>query len=174
MELLKKNMPANLVIATPHTAYWADKAYPCATGQGGIATTKQEGDGVTPVGYFPLRHVFYRPDRVVLETALPSSPLTLSCGWCDDPASPFYNQYVRTPFPSSHETLWREDDVYDIIVVVGYNDDPIIKGAGSAIFIHVARDGFTPTKGCVAFTRRDLIKILSQLTPQSHLLIKAC
>lgn len=103
-------------------------------------------------------------------TALPVIPLTPTDGWCDDPnASQNYNRLVTLPYTFSHEKLWREDYVYDLIVVVGYNDDPVMPNKGSAIFMHLARDGYTPTEGCVALAKKDLLEILKNTGLQSHL-----
>lgn len=103
----------------------------------------------------------YRPDRVEApETGLPVRCIFENDGWCDDPAHDDYNRLIARPHPASHEALWRDDHVYDVIVEVGYNDDPPIPGRGSAIFMHVERDGYTPTEGCVALALDDLLGIL--------------
>lgn len=113
-----------------------------------------------------MRQVFWRADRMASpETALPADALIPEAGWCDDPASPFYNLPVMLPFPMSHEKLWREDSVYDLIVVLGYNDAPILPGKGSAIFLHLARPDYSPTEGCVACTREDLLALLKAAKP---------
>ncbi len=82
-------------------------------------------------------------------------------GWCDDRADFRYNQRIKMPFLAHHEDLWREDEIYDVLIPIGYNDDPIVRGRGSAIFLHIARDGCPPTDGCVALLREDLSKLLS-------------
>lgn len=156
------------------TAYLNGKTYRCSLGAAGVSENKKEGDEKTPVGDFPLRKVFYRPDRLAkheLQTGLPSQAMSQSSAWCDDIHSPFYNQFVKLPFTPSHEALWRDDHVYDIVVVVGYNDHPIIKEKGSAIFLHIAREGYTPTAGCVAFSKNDLLAILKQLGPKAHVTV---
>lgn len=139
----------------------------CALGRGGVRADKREGDGATPAGRFPLRRVLYRPDRLAAppETALPCRPLRPADGWCDDPADPRYNRPVDLPYPASHERLWREDEIYDIVGVLGHNDDPVVPGAGSAIFLHVARPDYAPTAGCVALAREDLLRLLSACGP---------
>jgi len=137
--------------------------YPCVLGTGGIKTEKTEGDGVTPAGTFTLRRVFYRFDRLPPpQTRLIVRELTPTDGWCDDPNHKKYNQLVSLPFAGSHEDLWREDGIYDIIVELGYNDDPPIPPLGSAIFMHIARDNGEPTQGCVALAREDLLSILEK------------
>jgi L,D-peptidoglycan transpeptidase YkuD (ErfK/YbiS/YcfS/YnhG family) len=146
--------------------------YTCAYGKGGIVMDKVEGDGGTPIGTFPFRQVFYRPDRIPIpKTILPVIPLTPEMGWCDDVADPMYNQLVALPYTGRHELLWRDDHVYDVILVVGYNDDQIIPGKGSAIFIHVMRENYQPTQGCLAFSIPDLCEILSKLSLTSKLIV---
>ncbi|CAK0767011.1 L,D-transpeptidase catalytic domain [uncultured Gammaproteobacteria bacterium] len=144
----------------------------CALGRSGLVADKREGDGGTPIGRFPLRRVLYRPDRVpVPATALPVTMLTPADGWCDDPADPAYNQPVQLPFAASHERLWRDDHIYDLIVVLGHNDQPVIAGRGSAIFLHLTRDDHAPTAGCVALALADLSAVLAQAGPESVMVI---
>jgi L,D-peptidoglycan transpeptidase YkuD (ErfK/YbiS/YcfS/YnhG family) len=140
----------------------------CALGRGGVRADKREGDGATPVGRFPLRRVLWRADRLPRpDTDLPIQPIRPDDGWCDAPTDPAYNQPVRRPHPSSHESLWREDGVYDVIVVIGHNDDPIVPGLGSAVFLHVARPDWRPTAGCVALALSDLLDLVKNCGPGS-------
>lgn len=128
------------------------------------AAGKREGDGASPIGAWPARRVWYRPDRgSAPETGLPVIAMRPSDGWCDAPGHPDYNRWVSLPFPASHEPLWREDDVYDLVIELGYNDDPPVPGRGSAIFLHVAREGYPPTEGCAALAGKDLREVLKQL-----------
>lgn len=146
---------------------------PCALGRGGIQPTKREGDGVTPVGDWPIRRVLYRPDRVdTPETALPVRPIAPDDGWCDAPADTNYNRPVKKPYPASHEDLWREDHLYDIIVILGHNDDPPVPHAGSAIFLHVAKPDFGPTEGCVALPLETLQRFLRTCRPGDRLSVR--
>lgn len=153
-----------------------DRMLPCALGKGGCvpADRKREGDGCTPIGVFPLRHLMYRPDRwnTVPETALSVQALRPEDGWCDDPMDPAYNRPVQLPYPAGHEKLWRDEAVYDLIVDLGYNDAPPQPGQGSAIFLHIARDGYTPTEGCVALSREDLVWLLRRCGPQTVMEIR--
>ena len=138
----------------------------CALGKGGLkpAAAKREGDGASPIGAWPARRVFYRPDKgPPPETGLPAIGLKPEDGWSDDPAELSYNLLVPLPCRGSHERLWREDGVYDLIVELGYNDDPPVAGRGSAIFMHIARDGHAPTEGCVALSEPDLREVLKRL-----------
>ena len=136
---------------------------PCILGRGGVisAEQKREGDGASPLGIWPMRRVFYRPDRLNRpETALPIVPLTPRDGWCDSPEHPLYNRPVRLPFEASHEQLWREDHVYDVIVELGHNDAPVRANYGSAIFMHLMRDDKKPTQGCIALDPADMSEML--------------
>lgn len=135
----------------------------CALGRSGVigAKDKREGDGASPVGMWPIRRVLYRPDRgPAPKTALPVQSIAPDDGWCDAPGDAAYNQPVKRPYAASHEALWREDGVYDVIVVLGYNDDPVIPGKGSAIFLHLARQNYEPTEGCVALASEDMARFL--------------
>jgi L,D-peptidoglycan transpeptidase YkuD (ErfK/YbiS/YcfS/YnhG family) len=141
---------------------------PCALGRAGVIAQneKTEGDGKSPIGSYPLRQVFYRPDRVSFPvSALPVTALSPELGWCDDPTHARYNKLVRLPFGASHEKLWRDDAIYDLIMVIGHNDDPVVTKKGSAVFVHVARDGFTPTEGCVALARPAMQSLLRLIQP---------
>jgi L,D-peptidoglycan transpeptidase YkuD (ErfK/YbiS/YcfS/YnhG family) len=147
--------------------------HPCILGRGGIRTDKREGDGVTPAGAFPLRRILYRPDRLAPpSTFLPVAPLRESDGWCDDPADPLYNRQVSLPYPASAESMWRSDRLYDIVVVLGYNDDPVISGLGSAIFIHLTDPQGCPTAGCIALELDDLQRLLSRCSPATRIVIR--
>lgn len=157
-----------------HRLRWPGGSARCAIGRGGIRPDKREGDGGTPVGAFPLRRLLYRPDRLAPPaTALPAGAIAPDDGWCDDPAHPDYNRPVRLPFAAGHEVLWREDAIYDLIVVLGHNDDPPVPGLGSAVFLHVAKSGYEPTAGCVALARDDLLALLAVCRPGDRLVVPA-
>src|ERR1700689_3465479 len=131
-----------------------------ALGLGGVRRDKQEGDGATPVGLLPLR-VLYRADRVPpTECVVPIEPIVPTDGWCDDPAQADYNRMIRLPHEGSHEELWRQDELYDLVGVLGWNDAPVQRGRGSAIFLHVARPDYAPTEGCIALALADLRMVL--------------
>lgn len=147
-----------------------EKRWRCVLGAGGVREDKVEGDAATPAGEFPLRRIYFRNDRLVLpKVGLPARPIAEHDGWCDDPRSPSYNRLVRIPNDWSHEKMWREDSLYDLVVVVGYNDDPPEGEWGSAIFLHIAREDFSPTHGCIAFAREDLMELLPLLSPTTRL-----
>jgi L,D-peptidoglycan transpeptidase YkuD (ErfK/YbiS/YcfS/YnhG family) len=153
---------------------WANRTYRCAVGRGGVRIDKREGDGATPVGRFPLRRVLYRPDRLSAPgRRLPIAPLARVDGWCDDPDDPQYNRPVRLPYAARHEELWRADALYDIVVIIGHNDAPVVAGLGSAIFMHLASEDYRPTEGCVALARQDLLDVLAGAGPDTVLEVGA-
>ena len=142
------------------------RTYRCALGRSGVTGKKVEGDGATPAGRFALRRVLYRADRLARPgTRLPAAAVEPDQGWCDDPAERLYNQPIRRPFAGSHEILWRDDSLYDVIIVLGHNDSPPVPGRGSAIFIHVARPDYGPTEGCIALELGDLLEVLARCGP---------
>lgn len=144
----------------------------CALGRAGIRSRKREGDGATPRGRFRFESAFYRPDRTARpRTALRLRPTGECDGWCDAANDPNYNRYVRHPYPASAEHLWRRDGLYDVVAVLSYNRHPRRRGAGSAIFMHVAAPGLSPTEGCVALTRRDLLKVLPHVGRRTRIVI---
>lgn len=160
--------------ATTGHIRWPGGAARCALGRSGISAAKREGDGATPAGRFALRHLLFRPDRrAAPRTGLVVRPLSPADGWCDEPGHPSYNRPVDLPFPASHERLWLEDAIYDLIVILGHNDAPPAAGAGSAVFLHLARPGLTPTAGCVALLLPDLLALLRDCRPGDALAIAA-
>jgi L,D-peptidoglycan transpeptidase YkuD (ErfK/YbiS/YcfS/YnhG family) len=132
-----------------------------ALGRGGVRADKREGDGATPVGVMPLRRVLYRADRVSSpECGVPCEPIAPNDGWCDDANERDYNRLIRLPHDGHYEELWRQDALYDVVGVLGWNDAPVVKGRGSAIFLHVARPDYAPTEGCIALALDDLRRVL--------------
>ena len=154
---------------------WPAREARAALGKGGVlpAAQKREGDGSTPLGVWRLRRVLYRPDKGPPPiTALPVQAIHREDGWCDAPEDPAYNRPVALPYPASAERMWREDDLYDLAVVLGHNDDPVMPGMGSAIFLHLARPDYAPTEGCVALRRADLEALLAVACPGDALEIR--
>lgn len=144
----------------------------CALGRGGRGVKGGEGDGVTPLGRWPIRQVFWRPDRLAKPlTALPISPLTPELGWCDAPGDANYNRPVRLPYAASHERMWRQDALYDLVAVLGYNDAPRAQGRGSAIFLHLAHPDYRPTEGCIALSRAAMLRLLAIAAPGDAILV---
>jgi L,D-peptidoglycan transpeptidase YkuD (ErfK/YbiS/YcfS/YnhG family) len=146
----------------------------CALGEGGVVAgaDKREGDGASPAGLWPLRLVLYRPDRGdAPATRLPIRALAPHDGWCDAPDDENYNRLIPLPYSARAERLWREDGLYDLIAVIAHNVAPVVPGAGSAIFLHVARADYAPTRGCVALARPDLKTLLAAASPGDALAI---
>ena len=140
-------------------------ALPCALGRSGRTAFKREGDGATPIGSFAVLNLYKRGDRPLraVRSLLPTRRTRLSDGWCDAPGDPAYNRPVRLPHRASAETMWREDRLYDAVVVLDYNVQPRARNRGSAIFLHVAKPGFPPTEGCIALAPRDMARVLPHL-----------
>jgi len=160
-------------MGNPAQAAYRGRTYACAIGRSGIATQKIEGDGASPPGRFHLLRILYRPDRVDCpDSRLNAIALQTGDGWCDDPAHPDYNRQVKLPHPARCEKLWRDDGLYDIVVVTSHNDDPVVPGVGSGIFVHVAGSPDYPaTEGCIAFAREDLLAILADWQPETDALV---
>jgi L,D-peptidoglycan transpeptidase YkuD (ErfK/YbiS/YcfS/YnhG family) len=169
-------MENNIVIKKKGEAYiveYGEAFFYCVIGKNGVTSDKKEGDWMTPVGTFNIQEVFYRKDRVeAFPCDFELNPISEDDGWCDDSVSPEYNHFVKIPYPFSTENLWREDDLYDIVVVLDYNSDPVIPGKGSAIFIHIAKEGMQYTKGCVALKKDDLIKLLDLIHKDTQVQIQ--
>jgi L,D-peptidoglycan transpeptidase YkuD (ErfK/YbiS/YcfS/YnhG family) len=145
----------------------------CAIGAASISRHKREGDNATPAGHFRLIEGFFKPGigrRPA--TPLPFRPIPKTLGWCEDPAAPSYNRPVRLPSQAGHETMWRDDGLYDLVIVLDYNMRPRRRNLGSAIFLHCARPGFTPTAGCVALSAADLRKLLPRLARSAKLIVR--
>ena len=144
----------------------------CAVGKRGIGIKKKEGDFVTPIGLFKIKYILYRKDRVKnLKTLLKKIPITKKIGWCDDPKSKKYNQLLKILNKNSFEKLYKVDNVYDIIIVLNYNMNPIKKNKGSAIFIHIAKKNYKKTEGCVAIRKIDLLKVIKDLKKNTRVKI---
>ncbi len=152
----------------------AGKIFPCALGKTGTiaASLKREGDGKTPIGDWHIRKIYYRADKI----EKPISPFETieikeNFGWCDDKDDENYNKFILHPYKASAEKLWREDDLYDVCVVLGHNDSPIVKGMGSAIFLHIAKKDYSHTEGCVAINLENMLFLLKNSTKDSVIII---
>ena len=143
----------------------------CAIGKKGIGNKKKEGDLITPIGVFSIKYVLYRKDRVKVLTKLKKKVIKKNMGWCDDPKSSHYNKLVKLPFAHKYEKLYKKENIYDIILVLNYNMNPIKKSKGSAIFIHVSKINYKRTEGCVAIKKLNLIKLLRKINPKTKVKI---
>jgi L,D-peptidoglycan transpeptidase YkuD (ErfK/YbiS/YcfS/YnhG family) len=136
----------------------------CALGKAGIKKKGKEGDNVTPRGVFKITRMYYRPDKIKnIITTIKKIKIRKNMAWCDDPSSNLYNQQIKLPNKFSHEKLYRNDNLYDLILVLNYNTNPIIKSKGSAIFVHIAKSSYKETKGCIALKRKHLIELISKI-----------
>ena len=144
----------------------------CALGKAGIKKKEKEGDNVTPKGTFKITKMYYRPDKIKNITSLVKKiKIKNNMGWCDDPSSNLYNRQIKLPNKFGHEKLYRKDNLYDLILVLNYNINPIIKNKGSAIFIHVAKNSYKKTKGCIALKKKHLIELVSKIKKNTKIKI---
>jgi L,D-peptidoglycan transpeptidase YkuD (ErfK/YbiS/YcfS/YnhG family) len=139
----------------------------CALGRSGVTHLKREGDGATPAGRLRLLSLILRPDRgPPPRSALAARVMRPDDGWCEDETSGRYNRQIRLPASDGHETMWRGDNLYDVLGVLDWNLSPRVRGRGSAIFLHLARPGYGPTAGCIALCRRDITLLLAAAGPR--------
>jgi L,D-peptidoglycan transpeptidase YkuD (ErfK/YbiS/YcfS/YnhG family) len=144
----------------------------CALGKNGIKKKIKEGDNITPKGIFRITKIYYRHDRIGnLKTLIKKTKIKKNIGWCDDSKSNFYNQQIKLPYKFNYEKLYRNDRIYDLLAVLNYNTNPVVKNKGSAIFIHIARNNYKPTAGCVALKKGDLIKLLQTIKKNTKIKI---
>ncbi|MCY4445176.1 MAG: L,D-transpeptidase family protein [Rhodobacteraceae bacterium] len=163
---------ADLITVSQWGAHCLNRFLPCSVGLKGIKTKKQEGDKATPSGNFTLGPIFYRPDRINPRGVnMPKVQIRRDSLWSDDGNDEFYNQLVHSfsPWPFSHEKLFRPDPLYDMVIPVHYNSIAPIAGKGSAIFLHIWRGPRIPTEGCIAFCREDLLWLCRVITPSTQI-----
>jgi L,D-peptidoglycan transpeptidase YkuD (ErfK/YbiS/YcfS/YnhG family) len=145
----------------------------CSLGKGGIGKKEKEGDNITPKGNYKIVKIFYRNDRVKkIHSNFKLFKIKKNMGWCDDPKSKKYNQLVKIPNKYKYEKLNRKDEIYDLVLVLDYNMEPIIKNKGSAIFIHVANKNYKPTVGCIGLKKIDLIYLISKIQLKDKITIQ--
>lgn len=162
-----------IIKKTGHLIY-KNLRFKCALGKAGINNKKIEGDNITPKGIYKIIKIYYRNDRIKkINSKLKLIKIKKNMGWCDDIKSKNYNKLLILPSKYSHEKLYRNDNLYDLILVLNYNINPIIKNKGSAIFIHISKQNYESTKGCIALKKKDLIKIISKLTKNTKVLINS-
>ena len=145
----------------------------CAIGKRGIGLKRKEGDQITPKGKYKIKYILYRKDRIKkIQSKLKKIAITKNMGWCDDPKSKDYNKLIKLPSSYNYEKLYRKENIYDLILVLNFNMQPIVKKKGSAIFIHIARRNYKKTKGCVAINKIQLLKIIKNLKNNTKVLIE--
>ena len=151
---------------------YKDIKFKCALGKSGIRKKRTEGDNITPKGTFKIIKIYYRKDKITkINSAFKLIEIKKNMGWCDDPESKKYNQLINLPSKYRHEKLFRNDRIYDLILVLDYNMNPVIKNRGSAIFIHIAKNNYNKTKGCIALKKKDLIEIVSKIKRDTKVII---
>ena len=153
-----------MIIVTNKVLKYKNFLYKCAIGKNGITNNKIEGDKCTPSGIYSIEKIYYREDRLSMpKLDFQTIPINKNSGWCDDIRSTYYNKFIKFPFSYSAEFLYREDDIYNIVCIISYNTNPIIKNKGSAIFLHVANSDYAETAGCLALKQNDLIELLQNI-----------
>ena len=144
----------------------------CALGKAGIKRKEKEGDNITPKGIFKITKIYYRSDKIrKIVTPIKKKKIKKNMGWCDDANSIHYNKQIKLPSKFSHEKLYRKDSLYDLFLVLNYNINPVIKNKGSAIFLHIAKDSYKKTKGCIALKKEDLIQLISKIKKNTKIRI---
>ena len=152
--------------------YFQNYKIRCAIGKNGISHKKKEGDNKTPKGNFKFEYILYRRDRTLsIKTTLKKKIIKKNMGWCDDPNSKDYNHLIRLPSKYSCEKLWLKENIYDIIIIINYNLNPTIKYKGSAIFLHIAKKKYQPTRGCLAINKKDMRLLIKKINKKTRLMI---
>ena len=149
--------------------YFKTKNYRCSVGLNGFTKNKIEGDKKTPIGVYSFGKLFVRTDKIKnLNTKFKYIPIRKDMAWSDDSNKSNYNNLIKTK--NKHkESLYRDDNLYDLILVINYNMNPVLPNKGSAIFLHVSSDDYKPTEGCVAIAVNDFIEILKTLKPDDKI-----
>jgi L,D-peptidoglycan transpeptidase YkuD (ErfK/YbiS/YcfS/YnhG family) len=161
-----------IIVKRSENLLFKNLKFKCSLGKNGVTKNKIEGDKCTPSGTYRLKQVFYRADRIKkFSTNIKKIKIKKNMGWCDDSSSKRYNQLIRVPTKFSHEKLYRKDGIYDIIVVLNYNMNPVIKKKGSAIFMHIAKKNYSKTLGCIGLKKNDLLEILSKVKKNNKIKI---
>ena len=161
-----------IIVKRSENLLFKNLKFKCSLGKNGVTQNKVEGDKCTPSGIYRLKQVFYRADRIKkFTTNIKKIKIKKNMGWCDDSSSKRYNQLIRVPSKFSHEKLYRKDGIYDIIVVLNYNMNPVIKKKGSAIFMHIAKKNYSKTLGCIGLKKNDLLEILNKVKKNNKIKI---
>jgi L,D-peptidoglycan transpeptidase YkuD (ErfK/YbiS/YcfS/YnhG family) len=161
-----------IIVKRSENLLFKNLKFRCSLGKNGVTKNKVEGDKCTPSGIYKLKQVFYRADRIKkITTNLKKIKIKKNMGWCDDVSSNYYNKQIKISKKIGHEKLHRKDNLYDIIVVLNYNLNPIIKGKGSAIFLHVAKKNYNKTQGCIALKKNELLSLISKIKKNTQIRI---
>jgi len=160
------------IIIKKHSLLYKGYKLKCAIGKSGIINSKKEGDLATPKGTFELGTFYYRKDNNKLpKCKIKKKIIKKKMGWCNDSRSKKYNQEISFPFKYGAEKLYRKDKIYDLFINIKYNFCPVIKEKGSAIFLHITDSKYKPTKGCIAISKNDFLKILPLINNKTKILI---
>jgi len=144
----------------------------CSLGKAGISKKVEEGDNITPKGIYKIIKIYYREDRIKnIISKIKLIKIKNNMGWCDDPISKKYNQLIKLPTKYHHEKLYRNDKLYDIVLVLDYNMNPIVKGKGSAIFLHLSKNLKNKTSGCIALRKKDMLELLKKIKKNTKIVI---
>ena len=161
----------NIIIKKKNLLYKGYK-FKCSIGKSGVKSLKKEGDLATPKGLYKLGPLYYRKDRIKsIKSKIKKKIIKKNMGWCDDINSKKYNKEINFPYKYSAEKIYRNDNIYDILINIRYNQYRVIKGKGSAIFLHIAKKKYTPTKGCVAISKKDFLKLISLINKKTKIYI---
>ena len=152
--------------------YFYNYKIKCSIGKNGLSSKKKEGDLKTPKGKYKFNFLLYRKDRIKkIQCKLKKITIKQNMGWCDDPRSIYYNKLIKFPFKKSAEKLFLKKNIYDLILVINFNTNPVVKNKGSAIFLHLADKKFKPTKGCIGIKKKSFIKILPLINKKTKIII---
>ena len=161
------------IIIKKHFLLYKGYKLKCSIGKSGLNNSKKEGDFATPKGVFKLGSLYYRKDRIrSLKCKIRKKAIEKNMGWCNDSNSKKYNQEITFPSKYNAEKLYRKDHIYDILINIKYNQSPVKKRRGSAIFLHLSSKKYKPTKGCVALVKKDFLKILPLINKKTKISIK--
>ena len=152
---------------------YKDLKFRCSLGKAGIGKKEKEGDKITPKGTYKIVKIYYRNDRVKkIFSDFKLFKIKKNMGWCDDPKSKKYNRLVKLPSKYGYEELHRKDNIYDLVLILNYNLKPIIKNKGSAIFIHISRKDYQPTKGCIGLAKKNLLELIQSIKKEEKIKIE--
>jgi L,D-peptidoglycan transpeptidase YkuD (ErfK/YbiS/YcfS/YnhG family) len=161
----------NLILKNNNTLLLDDFKFKCVIGKNGKSYNKKEGDLKTPKGTFSLGPLFYRKDKFTdPQTKIPKIPIKKNMGWCDDVTNKFYNKPILIDKKIRHEKMYRNDDIYNLVIVINYNTKNIIKNKGSAIFIHLTNN-YKKTRGCIALKENDMLVLLKMVNKNTKIKI---
>ena len=161
----------HIYISKKYLTYQNNKVK-CAIGKKGIGRKQKEGDQITPRGTFRVKDILYRKDKInYLRSVIKKTQIKKNMGWCDDPKSKDYNKLIKYPFNYKSEKLYRSNNIYDIILVLDFNMHPIKKNKGSAIFIHISNNKYSPTQGCIAIKKKELLKLIKFIDKKTKIFI---